>query len=98
MTILLAGAAFAVDKQPADRLMEAHYSMVGLRLGAWVAQTAAPKVTDVSVDADMPDAGFYTELFWITGWCRYSCWNSRWVSPAGETSSSDMPMTVHRDD
>jgi hypothetical protein len=63
VTILSAGSVWAVEKKPDDRLMAADYSMVGLRLGAWIAQTAAPKVTDVSVDADMPDAGFYTELF-----------------------------------
>lgn len=64
LLMILAGTAAAVDKKPADKFAAGNYSMVGIRLGAWIDDGGVqPVESDVSVDADMPDAGFYTELF-----------------------------------
>lgn len=60
---LLAGSAAAIDKKPADPFESGEYSMVGIRLGAWIDDGGGQMVEDITVDADMPDAGFYTELF-----------------------------------
>jgi hypothetical protein len=61
--MLMSGPAWGLEKQPADVLMAAKYSMVGLRLGAWISSHKALAVEDVTVQNNMPDAGFYTELF-----------------------------------
>jgi hypothetical protein len=61
--VIFSGNILAVEKQPADKLLAANYSMVGLRLGFWADMANANVVPDISVDADLPDAGFYTEIF-----------------------------------
>lgn len=61
--MLMPGSAAGLDKQPADPLIAAQYSMVGIRLGAWVSNQGAPLVEDITVGTNMPNAGFYTELF-----------------------------------
>jgi len=43
--------------------LAADYSMLGLRLGFWGDLTDQKPVEIESIDADLPDAGFYTELF-----------------------------------
>lgn len=57
-----AGKLYAVDKRAADRLGEAKYSLIGIRLGTWIDQGG--KIRDVNVTADFPSASFYTELFY----------------------------------
>lgn len=61
--MLMSGPASGLEKQPADLLMAAKYSMVGIRLGAWISSHKALAVEDITVETNMPDAGFYTELF-----------------------------------
>jgi len=63
LILMLAGPAAAIDKKSADRFESGDYSMVGIRLGAWIDNGGGQVAEDISVDADMPDAGFYTELF-----------------------------------
>jgi hypothetical protein len=67
LTVLLltisASIGGAQENQPTDKLIEGQYSMVGLRLGFWADMGKDDLTPDVSVDADLPDAGFYTEFF-----------------------------------
>jgi hypothetical protein len=63
LMVMLAGSAAAIDKEPVDPFESGEYSMVGIRLGAWIDNGGGQMVEDITVDADMPDAGFYTELF-----------------------------------
>ncbi len=57
-----AGKLCAVEKQSADRLGKAQYSLIGIRLGTWIDQGG--KIHDDNVTADFPSASFYTELFY----------------------------------
>ena len=57
------GVAIAVEKRSEDKLLEARYSMVGLRLGFWADMSETDGIVDTTIDADLPNAGFYTELF-----------------------------------
>lgn len=59
----LAGIAGAIEREPADKLAAAQYSMVGLRLGFWADMAESGNISDTTIDADLPDAGFYTEIF-----------------------------------
>jgi outer membrane protein W len=61
--LLLPGLSGAVEKQSADRRLDAQYSMAGLRLGFWADMANTEPVDDGSIEADLPDAGFYTELY-----------------------------------
>lgn len=61
--IVMAGHARAVEKEPADKLLAAKYSMAGLRLGMWVDQGEAGPVSGATFHAELTDAGFYTEFF-----------------------------------
>jgi hypothetical protein len=63
IAMLMPGPAAGLEKQLADPLMAAKYSMVGIRLGAWISSQGAQTVQDMEVETNMPDAGFYTELF-----------------------------------
>ncbi len=63
MALILAGSAAALEKGPVNSLREARYSMVGVRLGAWISTQGANTVQDLTVKSKMPDAGFYTEVF-----------------------------------
>lgn len=56
------GSAQAVDKKEINRLSPARFSMVGLRIGAWVAQGG--DVNELNVTAEFPDASFYTEIYY----------------------------------
>jgi len=53
----------AQEKQPIDRLLQARYSMAGLRLGFWGDMTNEKPSQDLSVEANLPSAGFYTEIY-----------------------------------
>ena len=57
------GIAGAIEKEPADKLAAAKYSMIGLRLGFWADMAESGNISDTTIDADLPDAGFYTEIF-----------------------------------
>jgi hypothetical protein len=61
--LLLPGLTDAVEKQPADRLLDARYSMAGIRLGFWSDMGDAEPISNLIIRADLPDAGFYTELY-----------------------------------
>lgn len=61
--LMLSGTASGLEKEPADPLLTANYSMVGIRLGAWINNKGSQSVQDINVETNMPDAGFYTELF-----------------------------------
>lgn len=63
LLVCFTGIGVAQGNQPADKLIESQYSMVGLRLGFWADMGKDQLTPDISVDADMPDAGFYTEFF-----------------------------------
>ncbi len=63
LVVILSGTARGLEKQQSDRLLAAEYSMVGLRLGAWVSNQGPKTVRDLTIETNMPDAGFYTELF-----------------------------------
>lgn len=56
----------ALDKETTrDRRLDAKYSMVGVRLGAWVDQGDANVIeTGDEIDADLPGTGFFSELFY----------------------------------
>jgi len=57
---VLVTPAMALDKQP-DRLTEASYNMVGLRLGAWVADSKV--INEADIHGEFPDASFFTEIY-----------------------------------
>jgi len=63
VALILSGTAVGLEKEPADALLAAEYSMVGIRLGAWISNQGPQTVQDFTVETNMPDAGFYTELF-----------------------------------
>ncbi len=62
LLLTLPRPGFGIDKQESDRLKQARYSMLGIRLGAWVDREE--KVVNESVSADFPDASFYSEFFY----------------------------------
>lgn len=61
--IVSTGFSVAAEKRSGDRLLDAEYSMVGLRLGFWADLSKSNGIVDTTIDADLPNAGFYTELF-----------------------------------
>jgi outer membrane protein W len=61
--MILSATAFGLEKEPSDQLLAAEYSMVGIRLGAWISNQGPETSQDLTVETNMPDAGFYTELF-----------------------------------
>jgi hypothetical protein len=56
-------AVKAADKRPDDLLLDARYSMAGLRLGFWADMTDTQPIQDYNLEADLPNAGFYTEIY-----------------------------------
>jgi len=63
LAVLLTSLAGAEEKRPADRLLEARYSMAGIRLGFWGDMADDKPDPNLNIDADLPSAGFYTELY-----------------------------------
>jgi hypothetical protein len=59
----MAVAVKAEDKRPDDLLLDARYSMAGLRLGFWADMSDTKPIQDYSIEADLPNAGFYTEIY-----------------------------------
>lgn len=63
LAVLLSASASAEEKGPVDRLLQARYSMAGLRLGFWGDMADDDPEPGLSIDADLPSAGFYTEIY-----------------------------------
>ncbi|MFH1701643.1 MAG: hypothetical protein ABIE07_13780 [Candidatus Zixiibacteriota bacterium] len=53
-----------------DKRFEAEYSMIGARLGTWVDQGGEVEINDPNIKADLPDAGFFTEIFYCHRFAR----------------------------
>jgi hypothetical protein len=64
LLVVLSVHSGAVEKQPENRPTRSDYSMIGLRFGVWIDQGGSHSIMGDSLFADMPDAGFYTELFY----------------------------------
>jgi hypothetical protein len=66
LTVILftAGSAtvIAEETNTPDKLQDARYSMLGIRLGVWIDNNQTVK--NDSISADFPDASFYTEFFY----------------------------------
>lgn len=58
---LFSSSLWALEKEVNPRLIEARYSMAGIRLGVWSDQGELPQ-TD-TIDFDLSRTGFVTELF-----------------------------------
>lgn len=61
------GSGWAISRRPAIQMVPANYSMVGIRLGAWINEGETP-ITE-GVKRSSADANFYTELFYDYRFC-----------------------------
>ncbi len=73
IAVLLFFSNFSMaQEEPAnhDKRLEAEYSMIGVRLGTWVDQGGGVTIPDPDIEADLPDAGFFTEIFYCHRFAR----------------------------
>lgn len=65
LSVAAVSPASALEKEAVhDRRLDADYSMVGIRLGAWSDQGGGVVINDNDISADLPGTSFFSELFY----------------------------------